>query len=125
MAIAYLHQPPRDRLAAIRGVTIVDRACLPGAPSEVATISAGIRSYRVTTTDEHGFSAAYHVRLGHWVALAIEGTEAEAFAAVADHVQAVAHLMGAWSQAQKDAEVAAAEVLASFAPAAPALPLAA
>ena len=126
MAVIALHQSPRDRLAAMRGVTILDRACLPGAPSEVATVFAGIRSYRVTTTDEHVFSAAYHVRLGRWMALAIDGTGAEAFAAVADHVQAVAHLMGAWSQAQEDAEIAAAEVvLAGFAPAAPALPLAA
>jgi hypothetical protein len=103
----------RERLAAMRGVSIVDGP-LPTKPKIAAMVMAGIRCIDVHA--EAGvFSAQWHIRFDEWFTLVEGVTEDDAFAAIELFVAKVAGIPG-WYSVENDADerTAAEEVLAAF-----------
>ena len=124
MAFAVVEQASRDRLAAMRGVTIIGHPA-PCDPAAVAMIIAVTRCYEVRSEDGLVFAAAYHPRMGEWLDLLGAGTRDDAFDAIRRHVEKVGHLLGTdWDAIDAADRAAAAEVLADLEPIAD-LPLAA
>src|SRR3954464_11652264 len=95
----------RDRLEAMRGVTIIDNPA-PHDPAAAAMIIAGVRCLEIQATDA-GFSAALHVRFGEWLPLAQSVPEDVAFAAVAAFIEQVAGIPQHYSAENDAAERAA------------------
>lgn len=101
----------RVRLAAMKGVTLIDNP-LPRQPEVKTDIIAGIRYYSVKAGPD-GFSAALHLRLGEWIALAAKRSEEAALDAVAQHIALVAHTKP-WHDNDGIERAAARQVLAGL-----------
>ena len=113
MAFISVDQPARARLAAMRGVAVLDRP-LHRDPTLVAMVMAGVRCMDVRA-EGNAFRADLYLRLGEWLPLADGVTEEAAFAAVLAFVSLVAGVPQEYAP-QHDLAVraAAAEVFAAF-----------
>ena len=114
MAFIYLDQPARTRLAAMRGVSVLNRP-LPRDETLAAMVLAGVRCMDVRA-EGSAFRADLHIRQGEWLPLADGVTEDAAFAAVLAFVSLVASVPQHYAPEYDAAErAAAAEVCAAFA----------
>lgn len=114
MAYFTLDQPARVRLAATKGVSVLDRP-KPTDEALVAMVLAGVRCIDVRAEGD-AFRAAVHVREGEWLPLAEDVPEEVAFAAVLSFVSLVSAIPQHYAPEHDAAErAAAAEVFAAFA----------
>jgi hypothetical protein len=106
--------PARNRLAAIRNVSIFDRPLGYNKDGCVAFILCSIRSYEIRT-DGESYRALFYLRDNVWLTLAENVDENTAYAAVVAHIHAVAGVPWHYSAENDAAErAAAAEVFAAF-----------
>ena len=114
MAYFTLDQLVRTRLAAMRGVSVLDRP-LPRDETLAAMVLAGVRCMDVRAEGD-SFRADLHTRQGEWLPLADGVTEEAAFAAVLAFVSLVASVPQEYAPEHDAAErAAAAEVYTAFA----------